>query len=133
MATIKHLIKGSLALVSVVIMTSGAYAWPAMTTNALNVRSGPSTNFRVIEALARGTQVDIAECRNGWCKIGLDRGRTGWVSARYLNEEAAPTTRPVPLQNRPQIQPTSPSTPNITARPIPLPFPMPTVVNQTKK
>ena len=47
---------------------------------SLNVRSGPSTGYRVISTLASGTVVRGGAVSNGW--RALEPG--GWVSSRYL-------------------------------------------------
>lgn len=56
----------------------------------LNVRSGPSTNYRIIGKLGNGDRVRRLSCQkqgnSRWCEIEMMtdmRGR-GWVNARYL-------------------------------------------------
>ena len=51
-------------------------------TRALNVRSGPGTNYPVIGALKQGDEVAIVGRHNtsGWWQVTLDSGKTGWVS-----------------------------------------------------
>lgn len=56
----------------------------AQSTTALNVRSGPSTGYGVVDTLYSGENVDVRECRsNGWCYI-THSGPDGWVSSNYL-------------------------------------------------
>lgn len=56
----------------------------AASATSLNVRSGPGTRFSVVDVLAPGDLVDVAECQaNRWCRIVQD-GADGWVSASYL-------------------------------------------------
>lgn len=58
----------------------------AQSTVSLNVRSGPSTGYGVVDTLYAGEDVDVRECRsNGWCYI-THSGPDGWVSARYLTD-----------------------------------------------
>lgn len=58
----------------------------AQSTASLNVRSGPSTGYGVVDTLYAGENVDVRECRsNGWCYI-THSGPDGWVSARYLTD-----------------------------------------------
>lgn len=49
---------------------------------ALNVRSGPGTNYAVISGLKPGQQVEITgrNKSSGWWQVKLATGRTGWVS-----------------------------------------------------
>jgi len=60
-----------------------AAAQAAQSTVSLNVRSGPSTNYRVVDVLYQGETVDVEGCQSGWCRIN-HTGPDGWVSARYL-------------------------------------------------
>ncbi len=54
-------------------------------TASVNVRSGPSTQYRVLDTLYAGETVNIETCQsNGWCLIEHS-GPDGWVSARYLS------------------------------------------------
>ncbi len=56
-------------------------------TASVNVRSGPSTSYRVVDTLYPGEQVNIETCRSsGWCYI-THPGPDGWVSARYLSND----------------------------------------------
>lgn len=60
-----------------------AAAQAAQSTVSLNVRSGPSTSYGVVDVLYAGENVDVERCRGGWCEISHS-GPDGWVSARYL-------------------------------------------------
>ncbi len=56
-------------------------------TASVNVRSGPGTQYRVVDTLYPGERVNIETCRsNGWCLIEHS-GPDGWVSARYLSND----------------------------------------------
>lgn len=99
MALGKTAIKGGLAAMMVAAMTVGAFAWEAVATTALNVRSGPGTNFRVVEVLQRGEVVDVEYCRSGWCFLDMDWQGNGWASQRYLAQ--AGNWRPQPPRPQP--------------------------------
>ena len=60
-------------------------AQAAQSTVSLNVRSGPGTNYRVVDVLYQGETVDVEGCQSGWCRINHS-GPDGWVSARYLTD-----------------------------------------------
>ncbi len=51
-------------------------------TRALNVRSGPGTNYPVIGGLKQGVDIAIVgrHSASGWWQIALTDGKTGWVS-----------------------------------------------------
>ncbi|MGC9504086.1 SH3 domain-containing protein [Baaleninema sp.] len=51
----------------------------------LNVRSGPSTNFRILGQLNNGTQVVIVEEQEGWYRVIFNsEGGTGWVAGNRV-------------------------------------------------
>lgn len=85
----------AVALSSMFAGMSGAFAYEAAATTALNVRSGPGTNFGVVGALQRNQVVEVLECNaaNTWCRI-QDRTLRGWASARYLQQISGTTSRP---------------------------------------
>jgi uncharacterized protein YgiM (DUF1202 family) len=51
-------------------------------TDALNVRSGPSTDFNKVAALKKGEEVFIYEENGAWARVSLE---ARWVSKRYLD------------------------------------------------
>ncbi|MFW6598173.1 SH3 domain-containing protein [Propionibacteriaceae bacterium Y2011] len=56
------------------------------TTTALNVRTGPSTGYRVVTVLARGTTVATTGAyRNGYAEIRYG-GHSRWVATQYLSD-----------------------------------------------
>lgn len=69
----------------------------AIVTTDLNMRQGPSVNYRVIGTIPGGTTVPVFGCVSGynWCEVGY-RGQRGWSSARYLRD-VRPRYRDDPL------------------------------------
>lgn len=53
-----------------------------VTASLLNVRIGPSTNYKVIGRLPNGSIVDVVGIQEGWSKLKTG----GWVSSEYLQE-----------------------------------------------
>jgi len=49
--------------------------------NALNVRSGPGTNFPRVDSLIRGEEIYIVAEINNWCKIAIEEK---WVNKSFL-------------------------------------------------
>jgi uncharacterized protein YgiM (DUF1202 family) len=47
------------------------------------MRAGPSEESRAIDEIGTGTAVDVAGCRDGWCRVRED-GADGYVQQRYL-------------------------------------------------
>jgi SH3 domain protein len=56
------------------------------TTLEANLRSGTSQENRIIGMLKPGTQVTLVLEEDGWAKVTLEDGRTGWILKRYLSE-----------------------------------------------
>lgn len=58
-----------------------------VTANNVQVRSGPSTSYRVIGRLHRRDRVNVTRChRSGrWCHVQPRHMRSGWVHSRYLD------------------------------------------------
>ena len=90
-----------------VIMAPGAQApsdedpylfhvYGARPGEAVNIRSGAGTRFRVIGTLADGAPVEKQSCREDsrgyWCRISTtDRPRiSGWVVGRALHQDEVP-------------------------------------------
>ena len=56
-----------------------------VTASALNIRSGPSTSNSVVGYAYKGDKLQILETSNGWYKVKLSNGKTGWGSGKYIN------------------------------------------------
>ncbi|MGG4471242.1 SH3 domain-containing protein [Paenibacillus alvei] len=55
-----------------------------VTADTLNVRSGSSTNYKVIGSVKKGTKLTVQKKEsNGWYKIDF-KGKTGYVSGTYV-------------------------------------------------
>jgi uncharacterized protein YraI len=63
--------------------------WPvvgsAVTTSAVNLRSGPSTGHKVLRVLARGTRVEITDNLGNGFRAVVHDGLAGWVYDDYLD------------------------------------------------
>jgi uncharacterized protein YraI len=74
----------AVAATAVVVFLPAAYAAPGVVTSNVNVRSGPGTNYAVVDVAQRGQQVDVQQCQGSWCYVAKP-GPDGWVSASYLS------------------------------------------------
>ena len=80
--------------------------------SSLNVRTGPSTRYTRIGAVASPQRYVRLSGSSGWSKIQYDH-RTAWAHDGYLTLAAASGAQPMPTPNRPAPQPTpSPTRPN---------------------
>lgn len=55
-----------------------------VTVNVLNVRTGPSTNDRVITQARKGNIVTIIKASNNWYEVFLSSGTKGWIHSDYI-------------------------------------------------
>lgn len=79
----------AIAAMAVVVFLPAAQAAPGTITSNVNVRSGPGTNYAVVDTARRGQQVDVQQCQGSWCYIAKP-GPDGWVSANYLSANSGP-------------------------------------------
>ena len=75
----------SAAALSLTTIDASAAQTATVTTSVLNVRSGAGTNYSVISKVHKGDTVNIIGSSNGWYKIELSNGKTGWVSSDYVS------------------------------------------------
>jgi SH3 domain protein len=66
----------------------GATAWVKGEVR-LNVRTGPSNEYRILGELHTGDKVDVLENGTGWTRI-RSGDREGWVPEGYLQDEPPP-------------------------------------------
>lgn len=56
-----------------------------VTSASLNVRSGIGTSNHIIAKLKKGDTIKVIESKNGWYKIKMTNGITGWSSGNYID------------------------------------------------
>lgn len=66
-------------------------------TGALNVRSGPGTNYRSIAVVTGGTNVQLLGRSSGgsWLKVRVPTGTVGWVRGYYIDTSYPTQNLPV--------------------------------------
>jgi SH3 domain protein len=57
----------------------------------LTLRSGPSTEYKILEVVESGQKLEILEAGEDWSLVRLENGKEGYVLTRYLIPE--PTNR----------------------------------------
>ncbi|WP_455543673.1 SH3 domain-containing protein [Intestinibacter sp.] len=55
-----------------------------VSADKLNVRSGPSTSHDIIGAFEKDDDIDLVSIKNGWYKIEMEDGKTGWTNGQYI-------------------------------------------------
>ena len=91
-------------------------------SDAVNVRGGPSLNFKDIGKLSKGEKVDVIETKADWAQIKPTPHCVGWIAADLV-EILPPTPAPAPIQiidNTPLPVPAPAPLPSATPAPAPL-------------
>lgn len=89
--------------------TADAQEQGTVTASALNVRSAPGTENKVVSCLNKGDTVLILEKDNGWLKVQLPNKITGWVSEKYISASETVSNIKVNCSTRLNVR-TGPST-----------------------
>ncbi|MFC7393448.1 SH3 domain-containing protein [Scopulibacillus cellulosilyticus] len=64
-----------------------------VTASALNVRSGPSTKYKVVTVIKKDQSVKVTQTSGSWDKV-IVGSKTGWASGKYLT-----TKKPAASEN----------------------------------
>ena len=78
----------------------------------LNLRASASVNSAVLSVIPRGQTVSVFKEENDWCLVSYN-GKTGYVMAQFLRQEAAPAATPAPTAT-PIPQPVIPAFATVT-------------------
>ncbi|MEW9080783.1 C40 family peptidase [Terrisporobacter glycolicus] len=77
-----------LTIMGTVISISSVYAdnqEGIVNTSVLNIRNGPSTSYTIITQVKLGNKLQILGKKDGWYKVKLSNGTTGYGSSQYIN------------------------------------------------
>ena len=78
--TFTKLVVSALFLVAA---TANANAYTSYTTQNVNLRTGPGTEYQSVATLVSGLKVEVLSCEPNWCRV-VGQGVKGWVSSGYL-------------------------------------------------
>ena len=84
-----------------------------VTVDSLNMRSGPSTSYKVLTSLPEGTVAKIIGINNGWYKIEY-LGQKGYVSGYHSYVEVG-SFKTTTVAKAPAAAPSAPATPANTS------------------
>jgi SH3 domain protein len=59
----------------------------------LNLRAGAGTQFKIIDSVETGDQLQVLERGESWTRVRNAEGQSGWIPAGYLDTEPPPTLR----------------------------------------
>lgn len=57
-----------------------------VTASRVNLRGGPGTSTPVVGQVGLGAQAEVIEDRDGWYRIRLTDGGSGWIYGKFLGE-----------------------------------------------
>ena len=70
--------------------SSGTESTPAKTTEYVNVRSGPGTNYSSKTVIASGTSITVTDTSNPeWYAVKLSNGMTGYIYSIYIELQSS--------------------------------------------
>lgn len=58
-----------------------------VTGETVNIRSGPSTKHQVVKKVRRNEELKRIKRLDGWARVILSDGETGWISEQYISSE----------------------------------------------
>ena len=90
-----RLIVAACGLLSLTLVFTGGLSSPSAqaatlyvsdTTLEANLRTGTTSDNRIIAMVRPGTVLTILSEKEGWAEVRLEDGRTGWILRRYLSD-----------------------------------------------
>lgn len=66
----------------------------------ITLRSGPSTENKILAVLVSGQIVDVVKKGNEWSQVKMPNGKEGWALSRYLTPEPTNSLRLERLQGK---------------------------------
>ncbi len=89
-----------------------------VTTETLNVRSGPGTQFDILTQVHKGERLTLLSPAAAWPQIRTATGVVGYVSAAYLRLDNGLSSSSVPAQGLPNLPPGE-QAPPLPSNPVP--------------
>ncbi len=86
----------SLALLLILLLPGLAMAQQARFISdelALDLRSGPGNQYRILQMVPAGTRVQVLDSDSGWTQVRLGTGMEGWVLSRLLTDQPSARSR----------------------------------------
>ncbi|MEN6326155.1 MAG: molybdate ABC transporter substrate-binding protein [Syntrophomonas sp.] len=103
------LMAAGLAFAAPILMKAGDQCTVNVKT-ALNLRSGPGTNYGVYKSLAKGTPLTIVKQSGDWYQVQGADAKNGYVYGKYLALSASSSNvqAPAPVVSAPVVQAPAP-------------------------
>ncbi|MEN6314643.1 MAG: LysM peptidoglycan-binding domain-containing protein [Clostridiaceae bacterium] len=71
------------------------YTEAVVTAARANIRSGPGTNYRILQSVVSTTRLPVVETTRDWLKVSLHNGNTGWISRNLINYRTYGGSKPI--------------------------------------
>jgi len=71
------------------------YTEAVVKADRANIRSGPGTNYRILQSVVSTTRLPVVETTSGWLKVSLHNGNTGWISRNLINYKTYDGSKPI--------------------------------------
>ena len=56
-----------------------------VTNERVNIRYGPSTDYKILMEVRKNTPVTVLKEQNNWYQVKLDNGAIGWIQSEYVS------------------------------------------------
>lgn len=102
-------------ILMVLLADTATASVPGRCTENVNVREHPDLNARIVATCERGTEVRVAERRNGFVRL-VDLG--GWAVQEYVSVNGAPPPAPASTTAPSATPSAGPASATVTPRPV---------------
>lgn len=71
------------------------YTEAVVTASRANIRSGPGTNYRILETVVNTTRLPVIDTTRDWLRVSLHNGTTGWISRNLISFRTYDGSKPI--------------------------------------
>lgn len=71
-----------------------------VTASALNVREEPNADAELVAQVKKNAALEVLGRGDGWVRVRLDDGRSGWVAERFVSEQRQQAARTQPARSQ---------------------------------
>lgn len=71
------------------------YTEAVVNVGRANIRSGPGTNFSVIQTVTSSARLPVIEINRNWIRVSLHNGNAGWISRNLVNINTYDGSKPI--------------------------------------
>jgi LysM repeat protein len=71
------------------------YTEAVVNTERANIRSGPSTNSRILTSVVRNARLPVIAAQAGWLQVVLHNGNRGWISRNLTSFKTYDGSKPI--------------------------------------